>query len=1090
MLRFVPPLLLWAFFAVLSSQPVRGGYEPPGPRYRCPTPPSQYHPCSCSPGEDGLYIKCENANLAILSTAFYNIAATRAPIELLELERCHFERLYGALLQPLLVRVLRVSDTPLRRVGADAFAGTVGTALRQLHITRTRLHDFPSLALQQINNLTELRVVGHNITTLPRDAFSGGKVAEHLVKLTLSEGPLTALAPAALAPLRRLKRLDVSYNNISSLQRAQFKGLRDCEVLDLSHNGLEKVEAAHFGDLTRLLFLNLSHNHLSNLPRSTFARNSLLLVLNLTSNALPKIDVTTFRGMRSIRRLYLAYNRISDVARGAFDSLTRVGTIDLEGNRLTTVGFQMFQRLTLIERIHLARNNITSVEAGAFKEIVYAHIDLSHNAIKKIPAGTFIQCTNLTRLDLSHNLLTGITKRALDELSYPGELDLSFNNISDFTQVPLQNMTGLRVLNISHNRIDAIPRNAFPKLYELHTIDLSYNNLSEIWPGSFQPLFSLRSLDLAHNALRELRGGTLGALHTLLHLDLGHNDLQDVARGALTRLSSLRAISVRHNNVSKPFTPPPSLAHLDLSYNSFKGLPERTAWPTMNALLSLDFSHNQITNEGLPRGCLSNLLTLQSLEFANNSITHPPREALTDLTSLQYIGLRNNKLHRLERGAFGRLPVVFTLDLSQNMINNISERAFDGLLQLQTLNLTSNNLTRIPNGAFQGLVSLRTLDISKNKLNSLDNGTNSLLEDCLSLENLNLSYNDMFVLSKRSLPSSPWVPYKLNNLDLSYNRLPVLTAEFLPGGRRLERLSLASNLLSELRPGVLGNLTNLRYLDISSNLLKVFPGPMLGPPPNLTELRIASNRLITLPTKELAALKFTLKLLDVAGNRLSGTPVELIPQLLNGTIMKFEGNPLQCDCRIRPILRWFSEKGSVPEEWSNVRCSEPDHLAGLAIPEVPEPRLSCSDKPISVLPSTGIPEDNGIEYDPAPDVRFRKVQRFENGSISASWYVWTRSDVADFLLLARPVSESGTSTSNVPLAEVDLSYIERRAILPIPANAQNPLQFCVATRDSLGELRPLRPRHQCRVLSEGSGSIKIQSTLIGMLISAFVYLWL
>ncbi|GLH16030.1 Protein artichoke [Gryllus bimaculatus] len=961
MLRFVPPLLLWAFFALLSSQPVRGGYEPPGPRYRCPTPPSQYHPCSCFPGEDGLHIKCENANLAILSTAFYNIAATRAPIELLELERCHFERLYGALLQPLLVRVLRVSDTPLRRVEADAFAGT------------------------QINNLTELRVVGHNITTLPRDAFSGGKVAEHLVKLTLSEGPLTALAPAALAPLRRLKRLDVSYNNISSLQRAQFKGLRDCEVLDLSHNGLEKVEAAHFGDLTRLLFLNLSHNHLSNLPRSTFARNSLLLVLNLTSNALPKIDVTTFRGMRSIRRLYLAYNRISDVARGAFDSLTRVGTIDLEGNRLTT-------------RIHLARNNITSVEAGAFKEIVYAHIDLSHNAIKKIPAGTFIQCTNLTRLDLSHNLLTGITKRALDELSYPGELDLSFNNISDFTQ--------------------------------------------------------------------------------------------DVARGALTRLSSLRAISVRHNNVSKPFTPPPSLAHLDLSYNSFKGLPERTAWPTMNALLSLDFSHNQITNEGLPRGCLSNLLTLQSLEFANNSITHPPREALTDLTSLQYIGLRNNKLHRLERGAFGRLPVVFTLDLSQNMINNISERAFDGLLQLQTLNLTSNNLTRIPNGAFQGLVSLRTLDISKNKLNSLDNGTNSLLEDCLSLENLNLSYNDMFVLSKRSLPSSPWVPYKLNNLDLSYNRLPVLTAEFLPGGRRLERLSLASNLLSELRPGVLGNLTNLRYLDISSNLLKVFPGPMLGPPPNLTELRIASNRLITLPTKELASLKFTLKLLDVAGNRLSGTPVELIPQLLNGTIMKFEGNPLQCDCRIRPILRWFSEKGSVPEEWSNVRCSEPDHLAGLAIPEVPEPRLSCSDKPISVLPSTGIPEDNGIEYDPAPDVRFRKVQRFENGSISASWYVWTRSDVADFLLLARPVSESGTSTSNVPLAEVDLSYIERRAILPIPANAQNPLQFCVATRNSLGELRPLRPRHQCRVLSEGSGSIKIQSTLIGMLISAFVYLWL
>lgn len=35
---------------------------------------------------------------------------------------------------------------------------------------------------------------------------------------------------------------------------------------------------------------------------------------------------------------------------------------------------------------------------------------------------------------------------------------------------------------------------------------------------------------------------------------------------------------------------------------------------------------------------------------------------------------------------------------------------------------------------FAGLVSLRTLDLSHNKIEKLDNKTNSLLEDCLSLE--------------------------------------------------------------------------------------------------------------------------------------------------------------------------------------------------------------------------------------------------------------------------------------------------------------------------------------------------------------------
>lgn len=67
------------------------------------------------------------------------------------------------------------------------------------------------------------------------------------------------------------------------------------------------------------------------------------------------------------------------------------------------------------------------------------------------------------------------------------------------------------------------------------------------------------------------------------------------------------------------------------------------------------------------------------------------------------------------------------------MFGNFSKKAFDGLLALLTLNLSSNSLETIPNDAFASLVALRVLDLSHNMIEKLDNKTNSILEDCLSL---------------------------------------------------------------------------------------------------------------------------------------------------------------------------------------------------------------------------------------------------------------------------------------------------------------------------------------------------------------------
>jgi len=76
--------------------------------------------------------------------------------------------------------------------------------------------------------------------------------------------------------------------------------------------------------------------------------------------------------------------------------------------------------------------------------------------------------------------------------------------------------------------------------------------------------------------------------------------------------------------------------------------------------------------------------------------------------------------------------------LTSILFRNNSKKAFDGLLQLLTLNLSRNAIETIPTDAFFGLVSLRKMDLSRNIIEKLDNKTNSIFEDCLSLQDVSL----------------------------------------------------------------------------------------------------------------------------------------------------------------------------------------------------------------------------------------------------------------------------------------------------------------------------------------------------------------
>lgn len=93
---------------------------------------------------------------------------------------------------------------------------------------------------------------------------------------------------------------------------------------------------------------------------------------------------------------------------------------------------------------------------------------------------------------------------------------------------------------------------------------------------------------------------------------------------------------MRNNRLTKIFTLPISLGHLDFAENLLEEIPNVDVWPTMNALLTLDLSQNRL-GDNLRGGSFENLLTLRVLNLRANNITKPPWEALSSLTSLQFL---------------------------------------------------------------------------------------------------------------------------------------------------------------------------------------------------------------------------------------------------------------------------------------------------------------------------------------------------------------------------------------------------------------------------------------------------------------------
>ncbi|XP_068587263.1 leucine-rich repeat serine/threonine-protein kinase 1 isoform X1 [Cebidichthys violaceus] len=184
------------------------------------------------------------------------------------------------------------------------------------------------------------------------------------------------------------------------------------------------------------------------------------------------------------------------------------------------------------------------------------------------------------------------------------------------------------------------------------------------------------------------------------------------------------------------------------------------------------------------------------------------------------------------------------------------------------LDLSSNSLAALPSVVPWGLIHLQTLDLSNNLLIELPAAQNSQEVICSSLQQINLSQNQL-----TSLPPGLLHLTNIQRLSAAKNQLSVLfdipsTTNWI-GLRKLEELDVSENCLTALPTAVMHCLKSLSFLNVCRNTLSSFPDPWACP---LKQCKASSNVIERLPNTISIFWRTQLQEVDFSDNSLKELP--------------------------------------------------------------------------------------------------------------------------------------------------------------------------------------------------------------------------
>ena len=775
---------------------------------------------------------------------------------------------------------LDLSDNNLSG-GLPAGLGRLGK-LERLDLSGNGFSGRIPSGLGRLSSLTDLDLSDNRLSGEIR-AVSGripaglGRLAS-LEVLDLSGNGLSGEIPAGLGGLVKLEVLDLSGNGLSGEIPAGLGGLSNLERLVLSDNSLsggipselENLRALEAGglDLRRNCLLRPVPGLVSDLGES-IARLGWNLFLTPDDNpwCVPCSD-GTFLPRSSTRNLIRDCFWLVEARRALhgesgvpeFSVAAGWGTAqNPDMHRWGGVSIQRGRVRSLDLSVPLSYWFIASTGAAS-------SLYRSEKLTGSIPA-EFAALGALESLNLSNNRFEGGIPIEIGSLSRLVSLDLSRNRLSGEVPEDLGDLLELESLDLSHNRLEGPVSEALGQpaggSKQLVALFLNDNFLTGSIPGVLGNL-SLVSLHLHYNCIVGATPANLFDDATPANLKVKDFKREPNRGNCADGCSNGKYVASPGENKS-------------LVNDCRALLAARDSWAEWGSLSSQAHISNWGSGESAKIGDWGGVEVVDSggemrvvgLALPGNGLSEGIPETLEDLGGLVSLDLSHNKITD-PNGGLGKLAVsadLVELDLSANGIKGQIPTSIGGLSKLRRLVLSDNELSGIiPSGPtpvpgatplLDRLPALEHLDLSGNALKGLVPSSLSVLK------HLDLSDNEI----TGRLPGGLFEAEELSHLDLSDNQLAGALPEKLYEHSGLVYLDLSHNRFSGAVKSGFKSKTLVR-LDLSDNR---FTGSL----PGLLLAGLPPIKIPTMPPDAVGAIERYLVLEDGNSRDFIRSPVYL-----------------------------------------------------------------------------------------------------------------------------------------------------------------------------------------------------------------------
>ncbi|KAJ8302794.1 hypothetical protein KUTeg_019190 [Tegillarca granosa] len=397
-----------------------------------------------------------------------------------------------------------LSNNKITRLEPNAFVSLKQCPVRKLELSRNLIDTISKQAFSPLYDIQSLKI-GHNPLTAQdlEDALVGLQ-GKSLVSLNIANITLGGLLPNTTFMLLRnttIRDLMMPNNKIYRIPDRGFADIAKLVTLDLSASEIFSIADTAFDGLKALTTLLLNDNKLSDIPRNM---PSTLLYLYLNGNQLTEIPDQIFSNLENLRKLYLGGNKINKLMEMSFDGLTSLNILHLVSNNIGTLPGEVFSSLIRLVSLELNKNNLKTIQnhVDLFSSLAsLEYLNMADNECSNLPVELFKPLMSLAYLHLENNLFGPIIEQdnngvLFEKLSKLVTLDLTNNAITKIPDPSFKSLNNLQNLTLKANQISYWGPHLFSMTKHLANLDLSQNYISMIKQPSLQDLQSLTTLNL------------------------------------------------------------------------------------------------------------------------------------------------------------------------------------------------------------------------------------------------------------------------------------------------------------------------------------------------------------------------------------------------------------------------------------------------------------------------------------------------------------------------------------------------------------------------------------------------------------------